>query len=122
MPLRPKTLDNYVKRARSILIEVAKEKREDRTIPYGQLMDKIQGPSRGYIGQVLEEICQEEYQHNRPLLSALVVHKSDKLPGDAFWKISVVPSHVRNGTKEMKKGFWEEEKRKVYEYWQKHDP
>jgi len=101
---------------------VAKGKRKGRLITYKQLMDEMRGPGRGYIGQVLEEICQEEHQNARPLLSVLVVHSSDKLPGDTFWKLAVVPENVRNGTKEMKKGFWEEERGRVYEYWQRHAP
>lgn len=117
MALRPETLKRYVELARPILIEVAKGKRKDKLIPYKQLMDEMGGPGRGYIGEVLEEVCQREYQEGRPLLSALVVHSNDRQPGDAFWKISVMPANVRNGTKEVKKNFWEEQCREVWKQW-----
>ncbi len=117
MGLRPETLEKYAKLARPILIEVAKGKRGDRSITYKDLMDEMGGPGRGYIGEVLEAICQAEHREKRPLLSALVVHSNDRLPGDVFWKLSVVPPHVRNGSKEEKINFWKNECDKLYKHW-----
>jgi len=117
MALRPETLKKYVELARPILIEVAKGKRKDKLIPYKQLMDEMGGPGRGFIGEVLEEICQSEHHEGRPLLSALVVHENNGHPGDGFWETPVVPKDVRNGTKEVKKNFWEEQCREVWKQW-----
>ena len=117
MQLRPETLKKYVELGRPILIEVAKGKREGKFITYQQLMDEMGGPGRGYIGEVLEEICQSEHQEGRPLLSAVVVGSKERHPGKAFWELEFVPESVRNGTKEVKKKFWEEQCRKVREQW-----
>ncbi len=116
MPLRRETLTKYVTMARDKIIEIAKK---GDTITYKELMEKMGGPGRGYIGEVLEEICQREHEEGRPLLSALVVHSNDRLPGDAFWKLSLAPQHVTNGAREDKINFWRNEQRKIYEYWRK---
>ena len=116
MPLRPETLDKYVEMARPILIKVA---REGELITYKELSQKMGGPGRGYIGEVLKQICQGEHRHARPLLGTLVVHKYDQFPGNGFWKSSVMPESIKNSSREDKKNFWENEKTKVYEYWQK---
>ena len=117
MPLRPETLKKYVELATSILPEVAKGEREERFISYKELMEEMGGPGRCYIGEVLEEVCLREHQEGRPLLSAIVVHSNDRLPGDAFWKLSVVPANIRSGTGKVKKKFWEEECKKVWQQW-----
>ena len=117
MQLRPETLKRYVERARPILIEVAKGKRGDGSITYKDLMDEMGGPGRGYIGEVLEEICQEEARHARPLLGALVVHTVDLVPGNGFWKLSIVRKHISHTSRQEKIDFWEKERRKVYKHW-----
>ena len=122
MQLRPETLRKYVELARPILIEVARGKREGRFITYQQLMDEMGGPGRGYIGEVLKEVCTREYEDNRPLLSALVVHATEQLPGKGFWELRVLSPSLRNATMKEKMNHWEEEYRKAREYWQKHDP
>ena len=122
MQLRPETLRKYVELARPILIEVARGKREGRFITYQQLMDEMGGPGRGYIGEVLKEVCTGEYEDNRPLLSALVVHATEQLPGKGFWELRVLPSSLRNAAMREKMDHWEQEYRKAREYWQKHDP
>ena len=121
MQLRPETLEMYVQLARPILMEVAKGKREDRFISYRQLMNEMGRPGRGYIGEVLEEVCAREYEVGRPLLSAFVVHASDQQPGKGFWKLRVLPPSLRNATMKEKIDRWKKE-RKVWEYWGKHDP
>ena len=122
MGLRPETLKKYAELARPILIEVAKGKRGDRSITYKDLMDEMGRPGRGYIGEVLEAICQAEHREKRPLLSALVVRKDNKQPSYGFWELRVLSPSLRNASMEEKKDRWEKEKRKAYEYWEKHDP
>jgi hypothetical protein len=55
------------------------------------------------------------------LLSAVVIHKVDQLPGEGFWRIKVIPEWVKNASDAEKKAFWERAREKVLEYWQKHD-
>ncbi len=115
MPLRPETLKKYVAMARPILIKVAKE---GELITYKELSQRMGGPCRGYIGEVLKQLCQGEHRHGRPLLGTLVVHKYDQFPGNGYWKSSVVPESIRNGSRDKKK-FWGNERKNIYEHWQK---
>ena len=116
MSLRPETLKRYVALARPILIRMA---REGELITYKELSQRMGGPGRGYIGKVLKEICQGEHRHARPLLGTLVVHKYDQFPGNGAWKSSVVPESIKNSSREDKKNFWQNERKKVYEHWAK---
>ena len=116
MPLRPETLKKYVAMARPILIRMA---REGELITYKELSQKMGGPGRGYIGEVLKQICQGEHRHGRPLLGTLVVRSKVNHPGDGYWKSSVMPEPIKNGSREDKKSFWQNERIKVYEHWQK---
>lgn len=120
MALRPETLDYYVGRTRDILIDVARGKRKRKIITYGELMDEMGGPGRGYIAEVLEELCCSEHERGQPLLSALVIHSSDRLPGYGFWCIRILPERVRNFSDEEKRVFWMQECEKVWEFWRQH--
>ena len=119
MALRPETLNYYVERARDILIDVARENRKRKFITYGELMDEMGGgPGRGYIAEVLEEVCCSEHERGHPLLSALVIHSSDRLPGYGFWCIRVLPERVRYYSDAEKRDFWMKEREKIWRFWQ----
>jgi serine/threonine protein kinase HipA of HipAB toxin-antitoxin module len=85
-------------------------------------MDEMGGPGRGYIAEVLEEVSCSEYQRGCPLLTALVVHSFDRLPGYGFWYIRDLPESIKNASDYQKIKFWEEECRRVWQYWAKHGP
>jgi len=119
MRLRPETLKKYTEMIRPILVRVAKKR---DFITYKELQEEMGGPGRGYIGEVLEEVCQREHEQGRPLLSALVVHRTDGLPGNGFWELRVLPPSLRNASMEEKIDHWKKEYRKAWEYWGKHDP
>jgi hypothetical protein len=121
MPLRQQKLQKYVNLATTILIDVARGNRGDKFITYKELMTEMGGPGRGYIGEVLEEVCCNEYSKNRLLLSAVVIHKTDGLPGEGFWKIRVIPDVIKNASKTVKEAFWHYQCNRVWRYWQKHD-
>ena len=118
MALRPETLDYYVGRTRDILIDVAKGKRERKIIFYKELMDEMGGPGRGYIAEVLEEICCREHEKGHPLLSALVIHSGNRLPGYGFWCMRFLPERARNYSDEEKRIFWVQECEKIWRFWQ----
>jgi len=122
MSLRRETLEKYVELVTPILIEVAKGKREDRVITYKNLEKEMGGPGRGYIGEVLEEVSDREYEQNRPLLSALVVRKDNKRPSHGFWELRVLPPSLRNASRQEKVDRWKQEHRKACEYWERRDP
>ncbi len=115
MKLRPETLKKYVKLARPILVSVAKAR---TFITYDELKGRMGGPGRGYIGEVLEEVSDSEYEKGRPLLSALVVHTVDLLPGNGFWELRVLPPPLKNASMKDKIYRWCEECRKAWKHWQ----
>ena len=118
--LKPENLEKYVSLARNILIDVAKGKRGDKFITYRGLMEEMGGPGRGYIAEVLEEVSCREQEQGRPLLTALVVHKTDGLPGYGFWYIKTLPDSVKNASDIEKIAFWEKKCKTIWEYWEKH--
>ena len=79
-------------RIRKRLIKAAREK---QTISYTQLNDDCElgldfnrAYDRDTIGALLGEISEFEYEKDRPLLSALVRHKTGKHEqGDGFYKL-----------------------------------
>ena len=127
MGLRLETLEKYVELARPILIKVAKGQRGDRLITYGQLMEEMGGPGRGYIGEVLEAVSDREYGNSRTILSALVVGKDKSRPKDkwrpnkGWWELRILPPSLRNASIEEKMERWRQEYGKACEYWEKHD-
>jgi len=122
MSLRRETLEKYVELARPILIEVAKGKRGDRSITYKQLMDEMGGPGRGYIGEVLEEVSDREYENSHTILAALVVLKDNRKPGAGWWELRILPPSLRNASREEKIDRWKKEYKHACEYWERHDP
>ncbi len=115
--LLPRTLEFYVKNVRPILIEVAKK----RTVTtYSELMERLDGPGRAYIGEVVGEVSIIESREERPLLSAVVVRKDTKMPGEGFWGLTYETQSAKSEVD--RRNFWESELNKVYDYWQRHDP
>lgn len=124
--LSKERLDHWVQELRPPLIDRA---RAGKTIPYGELWN-----ARGWIGQVIGEISHREHQADRPLLSALVVHKTTGMPGHGFWGFDVMPAHLwaqpwedqgkvpPDDVKELRRKWWEEETARVYDYWRSKDP
>jgi hypothetical protein len=101
---------------------LVKKAQSGGTITYGDLMKEMKGPGRGYIGEVLEALCREEHEHARPMLGAIVIHKSDKVPGHAFWSLPWIPQDIKDSSKERKINYWKSERERVYHYWQNHNP
>lgn len=82
-------------RVRGYLIEKARQ-RTNQTVTYQQLSDDCglgfnmqENPSdRLAIGGILGDISVHEYNHTRPLLSALVIRSGDSYEGDGFYKLA----------------------------------
>jgi hypothetical protein len=78
-------------RIRLRLIELA---RQNVTWSYSMLNEQMQlgldfnlERDRSLIGDLLEEISIHEHSKDRPLLSALIIHKNDRDQGDGFYKM-----------------------------------
>ena len=97
---------------REKLIKVAKGK---KTIYYSEL-----GINRRWVGEIVGDISIYEREQGRPLLSAVVVRKDTKMPGEGFWGLTYETQSAKTGVD--RRNFWKSELNKVYNYWQKHDP
>jgi hypothetical protein len=77
---------------------------------------------RDKIAQLLGEIAKNENQQNRPMLTALVIHKgNDNNPGEGFFSIAK-ELNLYDGSRDQldRVTFWVNQVRKVYNYWQQH--
>ncbi len=79
-------------------------------LPQGNNMSKE-------TGRILDEICDYEDRHNRPMLSALVVTVDKKIPGEGFFGKAIQLGKSPGNTKQSKKRFWEQELQAVYNTW-----
>lgn len=73
---------------------------------------------RNKIGDILGDISTNK--HNRPMLSAIVVHKDGGLPGEGFFNLarSLGLHHAHGEFADME--FFVQEVKKVHSYWQGH--
>ena len=70
------------------------------------------------LGQILGEISEEEHNRGRPMLSAVAVGISGS-PGDGFFVLAKSLGYQFEDSSMGKSKFWEEEKQKVYQTFQK---
>jgi len=70
-------------------------------------------------GRMLGVISEDEFNHERPLLSAVAVSSVTNAPGEGFFGWAKDLGRLKDESKEGKRRFWEEEKAAVYEVWGK---
>lgn len=109
-------------RVRNHLIFLAKK--GDSPIPYRRLINQTElglnldiKHEKQLLGEILDEVSEEEHEQKRPLLSALVQDKRNG-QGDRFFKMC---ERLELGEwKELKNDeeFREKEIQKCYEFWQ----
>lgn len=77
--------------ARNILIVKSRDT-VDPLITYTELADSIKSMPYGawssHFGKFLTELSVEEHQNGRPLISALVVDKTRRMPNSGFWDLA----------------------------------
>lgn len=77
--------------ARNILIEKSRDT-VDPLITYAELADSIKSLSYGawssHFGRFLTKLSIDEHHHGRPLISALVVDKTRRIPNSGFWDLA----------------------------------
>jgi len=122
--LQPDSLREYVERARPILIEVARRR---TVITYAELMNRLGGPGRAYIGEVIGRISEIELQAGRPKLSAVVVRSDTRTVGGGFFGFPDTPQAIRRSRPEewqnpylteTDREYWHNQLQEVYRYWQ----
>jgi hypothetical protein len=115
-------------RVRAFLISRARQADPDRPstakTQYQELAKAID-PQQQYwawprfrgLGDVLGNISVFEHDHDRPLLSAIVVQAGTQQAGDGFYKGLLQKRLGIHLTPDQERGFWREELRKVVTYW-----
>jgi hypothetical protein len=101
--------------------------RSQNLISYSELNEELnlgfdfESPhDRDLIGELLGDISRFEVSQNRPMLSALVVHKegqSYKDPGEGFYKLAHALGRYHGKHDYL---FWAAEVKEVYNYWAVH--
>lgn len=78
---------------------------------------EVKGPHWAvHIGKILGPISEKEAAEGRPLLSAIVVSRDTKMPGEGFYSLGLQHGLVEPG--EDEEAFAHRQMRRVYEYWQ----
>lgn len=98
-------------RARAAMSDVA---REGGVITYQQLVDRIgaYNPRSPSFHELITEIARDEHAAGRGMLSAVVVRKDTRRPGDKFFEFAETELGEHLGDREA---FWEDELKRVYE-------
>jgi hypothetical protein len=111
---------------RSVLIEIARRR---QIIHYQELSDRCSlglnmhdnPQDRLEIGSILGEISEYENDHDRPLLSALVITRSGE-EGDGFYKLCEYLGKTSDWKKLKRDGiFAAQEIQKCHDFWRNND-
>jgi len=78
-------------------------------------LDMSRQTDRTKIGEMLGEISTYEHQHGRPMLSVVVIHRDNNMPGEGFFKLARYLGVYRGNDDFL---FFINELRKVHDYWQ----
>jgi len=69
---------------------------------------------RNKIGEILGEISTFEHEHKRPLLSVIVIHRDNNMPGQGFFNLARELG-IYKGSDDFL--FFVNELRRVHDYW-----
>lgn len=64
-------------------------------------LDMDSPADRDEIRKILGKISTYEHQHGRPMLTAIVVHKHDNIPGPGFFELARQLGRLRDGDDEL---------------------
>jgi hypothetical protein len=100
------------------LLNAAREKESVSYEELGQIMglEAHLGMAKE-IGQLLGEINEDEHNNGRPMLSAVAVKPTTKMPGEGFFQFAKQLNKFDGETDEDKREFWRDEIQRVYEIW-----
>jgi hypothetical protein len=95
--------------------------RRKEGVPYEEIRQimglEAQGGMAKEIGQLLGEINEDEHNNGRPMLSAVAVESTTRMPGEGFFKFAKELNKFDGETDEDKRDFWRDEIQRVYEIW-----
>lgn len=103
---------------RQYLIEIARQ--PQKTVSYSDVVNDCKlnfnlksPPDRIKLGGLLGCISEFEHEHNRPMLTSLVVHKGGKVPGSGYGDLSAYSGNYKaqDAVQEMQKcwDFWQKD-------------
>ncbi len=100
------------------LLNAAREKEGVSYEEIGQIMglEPEAGMARE-IGRLLGEINEDEHNNGRPMLSAVAVEPTTRMPGECFFQFAKKLNKFAGETDEDKREFWRDEIQRVYEIW-----
>ena len=100
------------------LLDAARKKEGVSYEEIGQIMGLDPGSNAAQeVGQLLGEINEDEHNHGRPMLSAVAVEPTTKMPGEGFFGFAKRLDRFTGETEEEKREFWRDEIQRVYEFW-----
>jgi hypothetical protein len=108
---------DYVER---ITHELKKVASRGELVGYTELMNTVGGPGRGYIGGVLSEVCVNEADAGRPLLTVIVVYEGTRNPGPGYWELPIEMPRPDDPKERARLAIAEQQK--VWAYWRANSP
>jgi len=100
------------------LLNAARKKEGVSYEEIGQIMGlEAHGVMAKDIGQLLGEINEDEHNNGRPMLSAVAVEPTTRMPGEGFFQFAKHLNKFDGETDEDKREFWRDEIQRVYEIW-----
>lgn len=77
-------------------------------------LDMADAEDRSQISVLLDEISRHEHELGHPLLSAVVIHMDDNIPGNGFFTLASQLGLFRSGDRFI---YFVEELRRVHDHW-----
>jgi hypothetical protein len=77
-------------------------------------LDMSNAADRDQISVLLDEVSRYEHSLGHPLLSAVVIHMDDNIPGNGFFTLASQLGLFRRGDRFM---YFVEELRRVHDHW-----
>lgn len=77
-------------------------------------LDMEHPEDRDEISRLLDEVSEYEAQQGHPLLSAVVIHAGDNIPGNGFFEMAQRSGRFQGGDRLE---FWLSELRAVHAHW-----
>jgi hypothetical protein len=92
------------------------------TVPYSELaecfgLDMSNPDDRIQLGAMLDEINHAEHEAGRPMISAVVVHAQEGVPGAGFFVCARELSVLKTRNRQDELAFFVKELRRVHDHW-----
>jgi hypothetical protein len=103
------------------LCDVARQRHYIRYADAGAIvgLDMENPADRDEISRLLDEISMHEFNQGKPLLSAVVIHVQDNIPGNGFFTMA---ERLGRFAGRDRLQFWLSELRSVHDHWARSDP